>query len=86
MSIISCVQAECFEVEIRQCQSRIFIKSKLKKLTPFLDSAIILRVGGRLGNTKLTPDQKHPVLLPQNHPFTETLIHHLHIRNLHAGP
>ncbi|GFX82937.1 integrase catalytic domain-containing protein [Trichonephila clavipes] len=47
---------------------------KDKKLLPlnlFCDSEGVLRVGGRLSrNTRLSYDQKHPMLLPKSHEFT----------------
>ncbi|XP_071042700.1 uncharacterized protein [Parasteatoda tepidariorum] len=57
-------------------------KSKLNSLKPFLDGHQIVRVGGRLHNAALDYSQKHPA----DHPFTELLMTHLHIKNLHLGP
>ncbi|GFY78838.1 integrase catalytic domain-containing protein [Trichonephila inaurata madagascariensis] len=45
--------------------------NKLLPLSLFCDSEGVLRVGGRLSrNTRLSYDQKHPMLLPKNHEFT----------------
>ncbi|GFV72336.1 DUF5641 domain-containing protein [Trichonephila clavipes] len=50
---------------------------KDNKLLPwnlFCDSEGVLRVGGRLSrNTRLSYDQKHPMLLPKSHEFTRKL-------------
>ncbi|GFY36861.1 integrase catalytic domain-containing protein [Trichonephila clavipes] len=45
--------------------------NKLLPLNLFCDSEGVLRVGGRLSrNTRLSYDQKHPMLLPKSHEFT----------------
>ncbi|GFY08243.1 integrase catalytic domain-containing protein [Trichonephila clavipes] len=45
--------------------------NKLLPLNLFCDSEGVLRVGGRLPrNTRLSYDQKHPMLLPKSHEFT----------------
>lgn len=59
--------------------------SKLSSLNPFLDKDSIIRVGGRLKNSDLSFNQKHPILLPNKHSFTRLIIRDYHIRNLHAG-
>lgn len=61
--------------------------SQILSLNPFLDSDSILRVGGRLRNaTKISSDQRNPILLPRHSQLTELLIRSLHLRHLHAGP
>ncbi|UYV80707.1 hypothetical protein LAZ67_19001475 [Cordylochernes scorpioides] len=49
-------------------------KSPLIKLNPFLDKGGLLRVGGRLDNTFLSFDQKHPISLPKAHYITQLTI------------
>lgn len=61
-------------------------RGPLASLTPFLDENDIIRVGGRLGNSKFENDKKHPILLPGNHMFTNRLFIDEHNRLLHAGP
>ncbi|GFW09170.1 integrase catalytic domain-containing protein [Trichonephila clavipes] len=61
--------------------------NKLLPLNLFCDSEGVLRVGGRLSrNTRLSYDQKHPVLLPKSHEFTRKVINFYHIAYFHAGP
>ncbi|GFX66181.1 integrase catalytic domain-containing protein [Trichonephila clavipes] len=61
--------------------------NKLLPLNLFCDSEGVLRVGGRLSrNTRLSYDQKHPMLLPKSHEFTRRVINFYHITYLHAGP
>ncbi|KAB0792404.1 hypothetical protein PPYR_14363 [Photinus pyralis] len=57
----------------------------IRKLTPFLDQDGILRVGGRLKNTPLSYDHKHPCLLPSDHRLTNLIIEYTHIKYLHPG-
>ncbi|KAL7724972.1 hypothetical protein ACLKA6_009761 [Drosophila palustris] len=60
--------------------------SSIISLSPFLDEAGIIRVGGRLRHSALAFDSRHPIILPKHHPLTLAIIRHLHLRNHHAGP
>jgi len=98
IALVKEVQSQYFQKEILQCASNGPITSKIKFLSPFLDSDGILRVGGRLQQSLLGFHQRHPMLLPKNHPrpksnddwqkghFTRAVARHLHVTNLHAGP
>jgi len=50
----------------------------LLKLSPFVDSEGILRVGGRLNNSLLDSDSKHPAILPRDSPFSRLVISDIH--------
>ncbi|XP_017483674.1 PREDICTED: uncharacterized protein LOC108372479, partial [Rhagoletis zephyria] len=50
-----------------------------------LQKGRIIRVGGRITNSSLPFDAKHPIVLPRSHPFVRTIIEHLHRRHSHAG-
>ena len=43
---------------------------RLARLTPFMDSQQLLRLGGRLQASLLPLDTKHPFILPKESPFT----------------
>uniref|UniRef100_A0A1B6EB86 Integrase catalytic domain-containing protein n=2 Tax=Clastoptera arizonana TaxID=38151 RepID=A0A1B6EB86_9HEMI len=60
--------------------------SQLTSLSPFLDQDQVIRVGGRLQQSDLTPDQIHPIVLPKKHRLTELIAIHFHIKTMHAGP
>ncbi|KRZ29259.1 hypothetical protein T4C_7121 [Trichinella pseudospiralis] len=60
-------------------------QSRLLQLSPYLDEAATLRVGGRLVRSHLPPSEKHPAILPSDHGITRELIVHFHLRQLHAG-
>lgn len=59
--------------------------SKLLPLAPFLDEHKLLRVGGRLRNSVLPFDAKHPIVLPSKHHITNLIIDESHERTLHGG-
>ncbi|GFW98419.1 integrase catalytic domain-containing protein [Trichonephila clavipes] len=46
----------------------------------------LVRVGGRLQNSQLRFNSKHPIILPSQHSISELLIKEQHIAHLHAGP
>lgn len=60
-------------------------KSSLIKLKPFLDDEGIIRVGGRLRNSVLPFNEKHPVILPKGSNFTRLIISNAHSATLHGG-
>ena len=57
----------------------------LAKLNPFFDKDGVMRVAGRLKNSSLPFDKKHPVILPR-HRVSELIVAQAHIRALHGGP
>ena len=81
--IIKAVQREAFKEEFEviaqsssendssrneaKARKKSLKKSTLYQLDPYVDDAGILRVGGRLRQTNLSFNEKHPVLLPKGH-------------------
>ncbi|XP_063979917.1 uncharacterized protein LOC135163941 [Diachasmimorpha longicaudata] len=59
--------------------------SKFSKLSPFLDTRGLLRVGSRLRHATVSFDQGHPLILPKRHHITNLIIRNEHIEHLHAG-
>ncbi|XP_076659887.1 uncharacterized protein LOC143363169 [Halictus rubicundus] len=59
-------------------------KDPIESLHPFLDETGLLRVGGRLRNSPLPHQSKHPILLSP-HPLVRLIIEQAHARALHAG-
>lgn len=56
-------------------------------LNPFFDTENkIIRVGGRIQNSKFDFAKKHPIILSANHHLTILITQHEHIKLLHAGP
>lgn len=85
--IIRDVQQQHFYEDIQQIKKTgtVASKSKLLNLTPFLDEKGLLRVKGRLENSTLTYDAKHPIILPQASRLTSLVIYDVHKRTLHGG-
>jgi len=54
-------------------------------LSPFVDADGILRVRGRLKNSLLDSDGRHPVILPRDSVLSRLLISDIHTRTLHGG-
>ncbi|XP_076289808.1 uncharacterized protein LOC143213640 [Lasioglossum baleicum] len=84
--IIKLLQSVTFARDIHDLKTgHLSNTSKLQPLTPFLDEQGILRVGGRLQNSTLPFEQRHPILLPRSHHITKLIIRDSHQRNHHAG-
>ncbi|CAK1597961.1 unnamed protein product [Parnassius mnemosyne] len=85
--IISKCQYDSFpEYKLLLNKQNLPKKSQLLKFNVFLDENKIMRVGGRLDNSKFSYNEKHPILLQSNHIFTKLLFDHEHKRLMHAGP
>lgn len=84
--IIKLVQRAYFKPEIDfLSMGKTFIPS-LKRLSPFLDQDGFLRVGGRLTQSELPYNTKHPLLLPKGSRFVQLLIEYTHKKHMHVGP
>lgn len=85
--IIKIIQNKYFRNEITHLRKtgRAPNNSRLKYLQPFLDDDII-RVGGRLKNSDIKFDQKHPIILPSEHRIAQLIIEYTHKKNFHSGP
>ena len=65
------IQLKSFGEEVRVARansdSRVKVNksSNLYKPDPFLDSNGLLRVGGRLGKSRLSHNEAHPMILPK---------------------
>ncbi|KAJ8973698.1 hypothetical protein NQ317_000750 [Molorchus minor] len=83
--LIKKVQKTEFSDIISKLQHNRLLPKEYRKLALFIDGNDIIRVGGRLRNSQLSFDEKHPALLPRSHRLTELLIYHVHNENLHPG-
>ncbi|XP_032690611.1 uncharacterized protein LOC116853593 [Odontomachus brunneus] len=85
--LIRYVQANHFAKELSDLKSNRNSKSssKIASLMPFLDNQDIIRVGGRLQQSCLSFERKHPILLPIGDRFTKLLVEREHKRLLHAN-
>lgn len=73
------------ELETLKNGKRIKKRNPLARLSPFIDADGILKVGGRLDNSPLPYDQRHPVILHSNSQLAELLIDWAHRAALHGG-
>ena len=55
-------------------------------MRPCVDFDFLLRVDGRLENTELPVEAKHPLILPSRQALTRLIILHDHAEAGHAGP
>ncbi|XP_073984819.1 uncharacterized protein [Rhodnius prolixus] len=79
-------QQHSLSEEIEDAQSPRPRLRLVKTLGLFLHTDGVLRVGGRLRLADVPEYQKHPALLPSQHPLTALVIQDAHISNLHVGP
>lgn len=86
-SIVKLVQQEAFQADIRSLvnSKQVRSTSSLKALNPFIDKEGLIRVGGRLSNSKLGYCEKHPLILPKNHHVTNLIIKLIHLKHFHSG-
>lgn len=81
------VQGQSFLNEYRALKNGKVLDttSTLLSLAPFMTTDGLIRVGGRLQNSDLSPDARHPILLPRSHELTKRVIEYEHARNAHTG-
>nr|CAI5830957.1 unnamed protein product [Callosobruchus analis] len=86
-SLIRIAQQQTYNDEIQDIESgkNVSRHSKLLTLNPVIDEHGLLRVGGRLINSKLPYASKHQIILAPKHPLTRLIIITEHYRNMHAG-
>lgn len=83
--IIIMTQHEIYINELEDLRKQGSVKktSNLKALNPYIDSAGIIRVGGRIRYTS-TNQEKNAIILPKHH-VTEMIIRETHVKHLHSG-
>lgn len=88
-ALIRLLQQQCFPDEWKRLQSgqHVAKSSRLKWFHPTISSnENIIRIGGRLGQSKQHDDFKHPILLPGTHQLSTLLLSSYHQKLLHAAP
>jgi hypothetical protein len=83
--VVKHVQRSSFQDICQKLKTNLACPKSIHLLAPFLDEDEIIRVGGRLSNSRLCFNEKHPALLPRSHRFTRHLIEHTHKVHLHPG-
>lgn len=84
---IKATQTTYFEGEMAllKRQAHLPPTHPLSKLIAHIDTGGILRVGGRLKNSELPYETKHPAILPRSSRRTEIIIAHAHSQTMHGG-
>ncbi|XP_070569421.1 uncharacterized protein [Ptychodera flava] len=85
-AIMKYVQRKHFpdEMALLQRKKQVRRYSPLYKLDPILDKGII-RVGGRLERASVSPDSKHPIVLPKDSPVSTIILQETHKEVGHLG-
>ncbi|XP_077978766.1 uncharacterized protein LOC144434185 [Glandiceps talaboti] len=91
-AIISIVQQEAFKEEIsvlkkhKESEKRAVKRaSPVYKLDPMLGEDGLLRVGGRLGQSALPEEAKHPLILPKEAHISKLILRDIHETIGHLG-
>ncbi|XP_064464471.1 uncharacterized protein LOC135375754 [Ornithodoros turicata] len=82
------VAAETYWVTAAQRQnfgSHPAVHKSLQNVSVFHDDDGVLRLTGRLQYSDFEETQRHPIVIPADHPFTALLVFRAHVRLLHAG-
>ncbi|XP_062541543.1 uncharacterized protein LOC134209562 [Armigeres subalbatus] len=87
-TLVKLVQQETFAEEMKQLNQKGPLPKKFpfKNGHPIIDEKGILRLGGRLHHSNESYQTKHPIVLPNKHPFTRLVAAHFHSLCFHAGP
>ncbi|KAL4009472.1 hypothetical protein ACER0C_003324 [Sarotherodon galilaeus] len=87
--IIKLVQEDAFAEDIKKIRGKkehtLSRHNRLRQLNAFLDETNVLRVGGRLSQSALHHDVKHPAILPKKSHASALLVKHHHERIHHQG-
>jgi len=73
------------EIKLLSTKQQLPRSNPLVRLTPWIDSQGLLRVGGRLQSALLSTASKHPLILPRNSALTSLIISDAHMKMLHGG-
>ncbi|KAL4008191.1 hypothetical protein ACER0C_002043 [Sarotherodon galilaeus] len=84
--IVKFCQNQSFAEELASLQKGDKLKrsSHIAKLDPFVQDGV-LRVGGRLHESALPADVKHPLILPKGHHVSTLILRHIHQETGHGG-
>lgn len=83
---IKATQESYFSSELKALQtSRLPTAHPFNRLTAFIDTQSIIRVGGRISQANLDSSAIHPIILPQNTHLSRLIIADAHERTLHGG-
>lgn len=75
-ALVKLIQAKHWQTEIERLRNKqaLYKQFSLISLKPYLNEGELLRVGGRLDNSDLPDEAKHPLLIPATHHFTKLIV------------
>ena len=82
------VQEEYYHEELTRLKSGNMVKkdSKISQLSPILDEETgLMKMKGRIQNSNLTEEEKHPVILPHQSHIVRLLVEDTHRKQMHSG-
>lgn len=87
MIILKDLQTQVYSEEIKCLKkgSQLPPQSRLYQMDAFIDQDGVLKVGGRLRHSHLPTTEKHPIIIPKDHPITKMIIAHYHEQVRHQG-
>lgn len=86
IQLVKIVQQEEMRADIQALRAgKLNKSSKIFNLNPFIDEQGVMRVGGRLQNSELPYNQKHPIILPYGSHMSNIIIQSAHKQCLHGG-
>ena len=78
-AIIRHIQQNVFAEELKDIpKGHVKCQSVLRKLNPIIDEKGIIRVGGRISQSNLSWNVKHPVIIPKGHHVAELIVREQH--------
>lgn len=86
LQLIKLAQITYFTAEYKALESNqpINNKSRLLTLNPFMDENQLLRVNGRLANSDVSYNERHPIILPEKSRFCKLFVEFTHRILLHS--
>lgn len=80
------IQREVFPADVDALSPKSLLTkgSTLEKLAPFIDGEGLIRVGGRLQESRMSYNAKHLIILGK-HGLTELFLNHAHVLRIHQG-
>ncbi|XP_066935299.1 uncharacterized protein [Clytia hemisphaerica] len=85
--IFQSIQRRAFANDINNLMTKKPIKrhGSLWRLSPFLDSNSLIRVGGRISHSNVPEELKHPIILPKESNVTKMIVRAAHQQMQHGG-
>lgn len=84
-SLIRWAQNVFFKDVVKEIYADKPAPARVRKLSPFLDEEMLLRVDSRLEYSHMPYEEEHPILLPKYSRLTELLINFIHRDKGHPG-